>query len=71
MSKRRSLIKTITWRAIASTDTLIIAFFVVTSVTDPIKAAGLIAGIEVINKLVLYYLHERAWAFATNKGWIS
>ena len=54
---RRSLVKTLTWRILATTDTFIIAWFI----TGQLKWAGAIAGIEVVTKLILYYLHERGW----------
>lgn len=53
----RSLIKTITWRIIASLDTFLIAWFV----SGSISVGGWIATIEVITKIILYYFHERAW----------
>jgi uncharacterized membrane protein len=31
--------------------------------TGSIKVAGSIAGAEAITKMILYYLHERAWSF--------
>ena len=60
-SKSRSIIKTLTWRTVASIDTFIIAWIVT---SDPL-AGGLIAAIEVATKIGLYYLHERAWSHAT------
>ena len=63
INKRRHIAKTITWRIIASTDTLIIAWIL----TGSWKIGGSIAIIEVITKMVLYYLHERAW-YASNWG---
>ena len=53
----RSLIKTITWRILASLDTFLIAWFV----SGSISVGGWIATIEVITKFILYYFHERAW----------
>ena len=53
----RSLIKTITWRILASLDTFLIAWFV----SGSISVGGWIATIEVITKIILYYFHERAW----------
>tara|TARA_Y100001935_G_C17010378_1_gene362631 strand:+ start:159 stop:371 length:213 start_codon:yes stop_codon:yes gene_type:complete len=53
----RSLIKTITWRILASIDTFLIAWLV----SGSISVGGWIATIEVITKIVLYYFHERAW----------
>lgn len=56
--RRRSLAKTLTWRVTATLDTFVISYFV----TGSIAWASTIAGIEVLTKLVFYYLHERAWA---------
>ena len=56
--RKRSLVKTLTWRTLATTDTIIIARVVTGS-----WALGFgIASIEVVTKMVLYYLHERGWA---------
>ena len=56
--KKRSLVKTLTWRVLATTDTIIIARIITGCWT-----VGLgIASIEVITKMLLYYLHERGWA---------
>ena len=63
ISKRRHLAKTITWRIIASTDTLIIAWFL----TGSWKIGGGIAIIEIITKMILYYFHERIW-YSSNWG---
>jgi len=51
-------VKTLTWRAIATTDTIIIARIITGSWTVGFG----IAGIEVLTKMVLYYLHERGWS---------
>ena len=56
--KKRSLVKTLTWRIIASTDTVIIATFLT---KDPLIGLS-IASIEIVTKMVLYYFHERGWA---------
>ena len=56
--KKRSLVKTLTWRIIASTDTVIIATFLT---KDPVIGLS-IAGIEIVTKMVLYYFHERGWS---------
>jgi len=57
-SRRHSLAKTLSWRVTATIDTFIISFFV----TGSFAWAGSIAGLEVMTKMGLYYLHERAWA---------
>ena len=55
---RRSLIKTLTWRILATTDTFLISWII----TGYLTLAGAIAGIEVITKMFLYYAHERGWS---------
>ena len=54
----RSLIKGISWRVLGSIDTFVLSFIF----TSSAKAAGAIAGTEVITKVLLYYFHERIWA---------
>ena len=53
----RSLAKTITWRIIASIDTFIIAWVI----TGSWQLGGSIAIIEVLTKIIFYYVHERVW----------
>jgi uncharacterized membrane protein len=57
-TKKRSLVKTITWRVIATTDTFVLAWLFT---SDEVIAAS-IAGLEVVTKLILYYVHERGWS---------
>lgn len=57
-TKRRSIVKALTWRVIASLDTMVIAYFVTGG--DFIKAIS-IGGFEIITKMVIYFFHERAW----------
>ncbi len=57
-TKKRSLVKTITWRVIATTDTFVLAWLFT---SDEVIAAS-IAGLEVVTKLILYYMHERGWS---------
>ena len=52
-----SFVKTCTWRVLATTDTFFISWFI----TGTFEIAGAIAGIEVLTKFILYYLHERVW----------
>ena len=54
---KRSLTKTLTWRIVASADTFLISWII----TGEIYFAGVIAGIEVLTKMFLYYSHERVW----------
>jgi uncharacterized membrane protein len=57
-NKKRSLLKTLSWRTIATTDTIIIARLITGSWTVGFG----IASIEVVTKMALYYLHERGWS---------
>lgn len=53
----RSAMKSLTWRIVASLTTMAIAWIV----TGSIDFALSIGGIEVVAKLLIYYLHERIW----------
>ncbi|MCB1784437.1 MAG: DUF2061 domain-containing protein [Alphaproteobacteria bacterium] len=57
-SRIRSVAKAITWRALGSLDTFVIAFIV----TGEAKFGAAIAGTEAFTKIVLYYFHERGWS---------
>ena len=64
VSYKRHIAKTITWRIIGTLDTVIISWVI----TGSWKWGITIGGIEVITKMVLYYLHERAWYRLSNFG---
>ena len=55
----RSLAKAVTWRLTGSLDTFVISFIL----TGHLGVAGSIAATELLTKIGLYYLHERAWHF--------
>ena len=55
---RRSGVKTATWRVIASVDTFLLAYLF----TGNVGTALSIGGLEIVTKLVLYFLHERGWS---------
>jgi bifunctional enzyme CysN/CysC len=57
----RSIVKAITWRATGSVDTFVLSFVF----TGNIKVSAAISLAEVGTKLMLYYVHERAWAHVT------
>lgn len=59
-SHGRSLIKGITWRILGTLDTMVISWFM----TGSVAIAAAIGGTEVFTKVILYYLHERAWQMA-------
>jgi uncharacterized membrane protein len=66
-TRRRSITKTISWRAVASLTTAIIAVVAMMlvepdSTGSTLGTAGVIGAMEVPSKLLLYYLHERVWA---------
>jgi uncharacterized membrane protein len=57
-SWQRSLAKTFTWRLFATADTFVISALV----TGNLRWAGSIVGIEIVTKMMWYFLHERVWA---------
>jgi len=55
--RKRHIAKTFTWRFIATSDTILIAFLITGDLNSGVK----IGLIEVISKMILYYIHERLW----------
>ncbi len=65
----RSIIKAVSWRCIATGTTFGIVFVV----TGKLTFATSVAGVEVVAKMVFYYLHERAWQWlprGTVRRWL-
>lgn len=60
----RSILKGLTWRIIATTMIFGITYFT----TGEIGTAMKIAAIEFPVKLLIYYLHERAWQIVPRGG---
>ena len=58
ISTFRLIYKTLTWRTVATTTTFLISGAILESFNE---VALSIAILELITKLVLYYLHERLW----------
>ncbi len=56
-SKLRTILKTVTWRVTATFTTTLIVFLF----TGQIKTAIEVGLLEMIAKLVIFYLHERGW----------
>jgi len=54
---KRHIAKTISWRIIGTIDTMILAGLI----SGNWKVGVSIGGAEVLTKMVLYFLHERAW----------
>lgn len=53
----RSIVKSITWRILGTIDTVLIAWII----TGKFELAISIGSVEWITKMILYFIHERAW----------
>ena len=53
----RSILKALSWRVFATTSTMLIVF----AFTGKLGLSVGVGVVEVVVKLFLYYLHERAW----------
>ena len=54
---KRSVVKSLTWRALASLTTMIIVY----AFTEQIALSLGVGVVEVFSKMALYYAHERIW----------
>jgi len=57
VTKSRSIVKAITWRAIATLITISLVY----SVTGELKVSLGVGAVEVVSKILFYYFHERIW----------
>ena len=57
LSKKRHIAKTLTWRVIASLDTLLLGWLL----TGDVKLGATLMSLEILTKTLLYYFHERTW----------
>jgi uncharacterized membrane protein len=57
VSHKRHILKTITWRVVGTIDTILLSWLI----TGSFKIGLSIGGVEVVTKMILYYLHERFW----------
>ena len=57
VSKTRSIIKAVSWRIVGTLDTMCLGWLITGSPLIGLK----IGALELITKMVLYYIHERAW----------
>ena len=57
MSYKRHLMKTLTWRLLGTTDTICVSWLI----TGDLLVGISIGFVEIITKMVLYFLHERLW----------
>lgn len=56
-SRKRHVFKTLSWRVIGTLDTIVLSWIISGNPLTGIK----IGMVEVVTKMILYYLHERAW----------
>ena len=54
---KRHILKTITWRIVGTIDTIILSWLITGNLTIGLA----IGGVEILTKMVLYFLHERVW----------
>lgn len=54
---RRSIVKSFTWRALATLTTFVIVY----AYTGELTLSLAVVPVEVVTKMSLYYLHERFW----------
>jgi uncharacterized membrane protein len=69
-SRVRSILKTLSWRIIATTTTVTIAYFVFGDISSALK----VGGIEFFAKMAIYYFHERLWQMVPRgsvRGWFK
>ena len=62
-SVKRHIAKTFTWRIVGTIDTMFLGWFITGNPMIGVK----IGGLEVMTKMVLYFIHERVW-FRVNFG---
>ena len=53
----RSVVKSVSWRLVGTLDTVVISYVI----TSSLAMAASIGSIELVTKMILYYLHERGW----------
>ena len=53
----RSIVKSLSWRTVGTIDTILISWII----TGKLTLAVSIGSVELFTKVVLYFLHERAW----------
>ncbi len=56
-SRKRHIAKTVSWRIVGTTDTMLLAWLITGNPLTGLK----IGAAEVVTKMVLYYFHERTW----------
>lgn len=56
-TRKRSIAKTFTFRIIATITTMVLVLVF----TGNFALAGVIGVLDLVSKLIIYYLHERVW----------
>ena len=56
-SRKRHLLKTVSWRVIGTLDTILLSWIISGNPLTGVK----IGLVEIVTKMALYYLHERVW----------
>ena len=65
---KRSIVKALTWRTLASLTTMIIVY----AFTDQIALSLGVGVVEVFSKMALYYAHERFWTrIRWGRAWLG
>ena len=54
---KRHILKTISWRCLGTLDTLILSWLISGDLFVGVK----ISSVEILTKMILYYIHERVW----------
>ena len=54
---KRQIAKAITFRVLGTLDTILASWFI----TGSFEIGAILGGIEVVTKIILYFLHERVW----------
>ena len=68
----RSILKGISWRFIATVDTILVVLLITCLLGEcSIESAIKIGAFEFVLKLLIYYVHERIWLSALNRQAIS
>ena len=57
-SKKKSILKTLSWRVVASTDTFLLTWLI----TGSYHFGLTVSALEIVTKMFLYYFHERLWS---------
>lgn len=63
-SKKRSLVKGISWRIIGTADTIMLAFLITGEISNALK----IGWLELFTKTILFFIHERIWLSFSSKN---